>query len=327
MPVGYISGGGLNCAGSWGEFIVKNRLISYVGITASIVGILSMLPISTATQSGQVSKPGFGESHEKPLPPGGPTPRTADGHPDLSGIWITGYTGSFDLTGEGNPLQIKFDPKTTPQEKVPFQRWVLEKRKRMGPLENAGPCLDCEPLGASGIFIKGGNYPVEIVQTAKQLVVLSELDTTYRIIWIDGRPHQKNPDPQFNGDAIGHWEGSTLVADVTGLDVHQWFMQGWFPSDVVHLTERLNRPDSNSFIYQFTVDDPKVLTHPWTSAPNHYSVAQDPLIEYYCTNNKDYDLQNAKGPKYIAAGGLDATNFHEQEYEQLRQQFPEIANK
>src|ERR1019366_10755792 len=101
----------------------------------------------------------------------------------------------------------------------------------------------------------------------------------------------------------------------------------WFSSDAQYLTERLSRPHSNSFIYQFTVDDPKVLTHPWTSAPNHYSVAQEPMIEYYCTNNKDYDLQNAKGPKYSAASGLDERYFDEQEYEQLKQQFPEIANK
>jgi hypothetical protein len=59
------------------------------------------------------------------------------------------------------------------------------------------------------------------------------------------------------------------------------------------------------------------------SAPNHYSVAQEPMTEYYCTNNKDYDLQNPSGPKYISASGLDERYFNEEEYEQLKQQFPE----
>jgi hypothetical protein len=311
---------------------MKSRFRQY-GIIA--VGFLCscVLSSSATAQSGQVSKPGFGQAHIKPLPPGKPTPRSAAGHPDMSGIWIDGYTGSFDLTAEHDPLQGRYDRKATPQEGPAFQRWVLEKIKRMGPLEVAGPCLDCEPLGPIGIFIKGLGYEIEIVQTPQKLIVMSELDTTYRTIWIDGRQHKKDPDPQFNGEAIGHWEGDMLVVDVTGLDVHQWLsptpnaMLGWFPSDVAHITERLTRPDSNNFVYQYTVDDPKVLTRPWVSVPNHFSASREPMIEYYCTNNADYKLQNPTGPKYISASGLDERYFDEEEYEQLKREFPEPGAK
>jgi hypothetical protein len=306
---------------------MTKRFLHCFVIMACVSGILCALTIPAPAQNGQPSKPTSEAPHKKTLPPGGPTPRTADGHPDLSAVWADGYAGNLDLTAGRD--QGRFNPKVTPEENPAFQRWVLEKIKRMGPLPPAETCLDCEPLNPIGIFIKGRGYEREIVQTAKKVVVLSELDTTYRVIWIDGRAHQKDPDPQFNGDAVGHWEGDTLVVDVIGLDVHQWLsptpnaMLGWFPSDVAHVIERLSRPDSNNLIYQYSVEDPKVLNRPWVSAPNHYSVAQEPMTEYYCTNNKDYDLQNPSGPKYISASGLDERYFNEEEYEQLKQQFPE----
>jgi hypothetical protein len=57
-------------------------------------------------------------------------------------------------------------------------------------------------------------------------------------------------------------------------------------------------------MYQVTVEDPKVLTKPWNSAPNHYSIGQVPMGEYYCTNQDDKVL-NQEGIKYISPSGLD----------------------
>ena len=250
-------------------------------------------------------------------------PRTADGHPDLSGVWAPGVNEYYDLAH--SEKSSRFDPKVTPQEKPPFQRWALAKQKLMGPIGDAEPDLTCSPLGVPGFMNKGG-YPIQNIQTPKQLVVLNELDTTYRIVWTDGRQHEKNPDPQYNGDAVGRWEGDTLVVDVIGLDWHTWVnLQGWFISDAMHLVERHSRPDFKTYIYQVTIDDPKVLTHPWTSAPWRYTLTDLPLIEWYCTNNQDFQVQNPTGPKYISATGLDERYFDEQEYEQMKQQYPEAT--
>ena len=117
------------------------------------------------------------------------------------------------------------------------------------------------------------------IQTATQLIMLSELDATWRTIWIYGRSHPPNPDPKFNGDAVGHWEGDTLVVDVIAIDTHTWLTGPggniiWFPSDVMHVTERMWRPGIYTCMYEVTVDDPKVLTKPWTSAPNRYSIGR-----------------------------------------------------
>src|SRR2546425_13057350 len=113
-----------------------------------------------------------------------------------------------------------------------FQRWAVEKRKLMGDFELISPGLQCRPRGALG-FGLGAVYPIGIVQTPSQFVLLSEQETTYRVIYTDGRPHQRNPEPQFNGDSTAHWEGDTLVVDVVGLETQMWIpgAGGWFASE------------------------------------------------------------------------------------------------
>jgi len=310
----------------FGGFQMKREIGSFVIGAAAVLISFCIAAASAYAQIGEVSKPGFGKPVNAPpkLPKPGPTPRTRDRHPDLSGIWFVGLTGTVDLTAQNSPAMRRFDPNVTPQEPPSFQPWVLLKQKRIGPQQQAEPCLTCEPLGAPGFVIKNP-YPIQIVQTDKQLIMLAELDATYRTIWIDGRPHPKDPDPKFNGDAVGHWEGDTLVVDVIAVDTHTWLTGPggniiWFPSDVMHVTERFWRPDTNTLMYQVTVDDPKVLTKPWTSAPNHYTIGQVPMGEYYCTNNQDEKVLNPDGVKYISPSGLDERYFDEEEYQELLKQ-------
>ena len=79
-------------------------------------------------------------------------------------------------------------------------------------------------------------------------------------------------------------------------------MYGWFRSDEAHVIERLRRPSRNYLEYQYTVEDPKVLTKPWTSAWDTYSLASEDLIENFCTDNENIDqlrklnaIETAKG--------------------------------
>jgi hypothetical protein len=302
---------------------MKRDTGSFMVRAAAALICFYMAFVPAAAQIGEISKPGFGKpvNEPPPMPKPGPTPRTRDGHPDLSGVWFIGTSGTVDLTAANSPSQRRFDPAVTPQAPPSFQPWVALKLKRIGPQEQAEPCLTCEPLGVPGFVIKNP-YPIQIIQTATQLIMLSELDATWRTIWIDGRSHPPNPDPKFNGDAVGHWEGDTLVVDVIAVDTHTWLTGPggniiWFPSDVMHVTERMWRPDSNTWMYQVTVDDPKVLTKPWTSAPNRYSIGQVPMGEYYCTNNQDFKIMNPNGPQYISPSGLDERYFDEDEYQEL----------
>jgi len=156
-------------------------------------------------------------------------------------------------------------------------------------LELSRPSVNCAPRGVPGMWF-ANPYPVKLVQTRDELIQLNELNTNFRIIHTDGRPHPKNPDPTFVGDATAHWEGDTLVIDVIAIDERTWnnFI-GWFHSDQEHVIERLSRPSENSLVYQVTIEDPKVLTAPWTSQPHIWSLHHEDLEEYYCTNNQEQD--------------------------------------
>jgi hypothetical protein len=209
----------------------------------------------------------------------GPAPRTADGHPDLSGVWFP------DMRQYAPPAVAAV------AAKVPFQPWAAAKIKAMTPadLELARPSVNCSPRGVPGMFM-ADPYPVQLVQTRDELIQLDELNTNFRVIHTDGRPHPKDPDPTFAGDATAHWEGDTLVIDVIAIDERTWnnFI-GWFHSDQEHVIEHLSRPSENSLVYQVTIEDPKVLTGPWTSEAHIWSLHHEDLEEYYCTNNHEVE--------------------------------------
>jgi hypothetical protein len=244
------------------------------------------------------------------LPPGGPPPRAADGHPDLSGVWFPNGAGidlefvapddAFDGTPTADPeARRQFDSKVTPEEKPPFQPWAAAKIKAMSPAERelGKSSVKCAPRGVPGMFM-ATPYPIQLVQSAGELVQLMELNNNFRVVHTDGRSHAKDPDPGFYGDEVAHWEGDTLVIDSISLDENTWNdLNAWFHSDQEHVIERLSRPSMNYLIYQVTIEDPKVLTKSWTSAPRRWTLGHEDLQEYFCTNNEElgeYHLLNEK---------------------------------
>jgi len=262
------------------------------GVRVCSILVLAILAAACASRAAdaQEKKKSSGDSFQPKLhalPKGGPTPRTADGHPDLSGVWFPGTTGGYDTSNP--PAQRQFDPKVTPEEKPPFQPWAAAKIKSMTPVdfELGRASVNCMPRGTPSMFLMNP-YPTKLVQTRDELIQLNELNSNFRAIHTDGRAHTKNPDPTFNGDASAHWDGNTLVIDVIAIDERTWNnFVGWFHSDQEHVIERLTRPSENYLVYQVTIEDPKVLTKPWTSAPRQWSLSHEDLEEYYCTNNQE----------------------------------------
>jgi hypothetical protein len=229
------------------------------------------------------------------LGPGGPAPRLADGHIDFSGVWFQGSAGAQTYDAGA---RRQFDPKVTPEEPPPFQPWAAAKVKAMTStdFELGRASVNCMPRGVPGMVLLTP-YPFQLVSTPGMLVQLNELNNNFRVVYIDGRQHDPDPDPGFLGDEIAHWDGDALIVDTIAIDERTWNnFTGWFHSDKEHVIEKFTRPDLNHLFVQVTIEDPKVLTKPWTSAPRMWTLGKEHLQEYFCTNNQDVEqLKALKG--------------------------------
>ncbi len=208
-----------------------------------------------------------------------PSPRTADGHPDLSGYWkgtrgtITGNIGK-DLPGLKLPL--------TAAGEAALQH-------------NLTATIDPESLCIIGGIPRhnASGLPFEVLQGAKKVAFLYWY-SYFRLIPIDAkRKHSDDPDPSFFGEEIGRWEGDTLVIDSTGFkDEKVWIDENGNPhSDALHVVERWTRPDLDHIHVETLIEDPKFYTKPITYSRTWVLGKPDEEIqEYSCSeNNQDKD--------------------------------------
>ena len=235
---------------------------------------------------------GFDQVH--PLPPGGPAPRMADGHVDLTGRWYPNSAGRMlQFAYPVDPAALnQFDAKVTPEGLPSFKPGMEAKYKRPVPYGN------CDQAGTPSTNLEQGaqHAPMELIDTPGRLVMLYEYPLDVRMIYLNGRQHPKDPDPTFNGDSVAHWEGDTLVIQVIAVDERmrnfggEGDTVGWYPSAQEHIVERIARTSKNYLTYQITIEDPVVLAKPWKSAPRTWSLAQDPHDEWgevFCTHNEE----------------------------------------
>jgi hypothetical protein len=227
---------------------------------------------------------------EEPTGTPGPTPRAADGHPDLSGFW----KGSPATTPVGNI------GKDLPGFKLP-----LTPAGAAALQHNLTATVDPESLCIIGGIPRhsASALPFEIVQNSNRVLFLY-LYTYFRLIPVDGRAHDPDPDPSFFGDKIGRWEGDTFVIDSIGFkgspESRIWIDENANPqSDAMHAIERWTRPDANHLHLELTVDDSKFYTHPFKYTRTWLlGKPREGLQEYSCSeNNVDRDhLGPGPGP-------------------------------
>jgi len=278
---------------------MKRRFRYCVGTAGVVLAALCMIFTLAFAQNlprtgGKVPGPvagGFDQVHE--LPPGGPAPRTADGHPDLSGRWYPNGAGRMlQVAYPVDPVVFRqFDAKAMPEEPPSFKPGLPAKYTRRLPYGI------CDQAGTPSTTLEqiSQHAPMELIQSPGRLVMLDEYPLDVRMIYTNGRAHPKDPDPTFNGDSAAHWEGDTLIVDVIAIDERLRVItgvdgSGWFPSDQEHVVERFSRPSKNYLIYQVTIEDPVVLAKPWKSAPRRWSLAQSPNDEWgevFCTLNQE----------------------------------------
>jgi hypothetical protein len=226
-----------------------------------------------------------------PLPPGGPPPRMADGHVDFSGVWFSGPTG------KANAWSVVADDTPTRQDPMPYRPEIQKKLDSMTRAERQlmSAQVTCSPLGVPGMWTNNP-YPHQIVMKPNLFVHLIESNNNWRVVRI---PRQHKPKEEqetlYMGDTASRWEGDTLVLDTISLDERNWH------SDSLHVIERFRRPSLNYLEYQYTLEDPNVLTKTWTSGWRTYSLGNEDLTENFCTNNENVEqllkLQEAERGK------------------------------
>lgn len=211
--------------------------------------------------------------------------RLPDGQPDVQGHWsnpIANHNNWTDpqggVPGDPNPRAVAHGPReerapsrvSDPADgQVPFQPWARAWQQEFlanfhNPTkpEYIEPLARCAPAGVPKSFIWHG---YEIRQYPGYVLFLFNSGT--RIVHLDGKPHLPANIKLWNADSRGHWEGNTLVVDVTNNNGKALFGRtGEFASENVHIVEHFIFDDGGQrYNYVATFDDPLVYTRPWTA--------------------------------------------------------------
>ncbi len=254
--------------------------------TATTVYTLKVAgPNDTAlTQSVTVTVSGTAPAKAAPASSPATSPATSkdarmpDGKPDLTGVY--GFAGVRDLAPPVlKPGAEKF--------KVDRSGNFVGGRTTLG--------TGCVPLGIPQTFVTP--YPFQIVQKQNFLIMIFEYPNTFRFIPLDGRPHGPDPDPTWMGDAVGRWDGDTLVVDSIGFN-DKTEVSGYMHTDALHVVERYKRV-ANGLQYDVTVDDPNVFQKPWVFPARVLPARPDEerVDEFVCENNPDYTKLFGKDDK------------------------------
>jgi hypothetical protein len=254
-------------------------------------GVVAAVAVLTALLWTQV-RPGSGQTEPYRAP------RTADGRPDLNGIWQALNTANYDLEAhparpalaltparprQGAPGLARATPIELPDpavralgaaggvpagegvvegDGIPYQPWAAARKK-----ENAEQWLERDP--EITCFMPGVPratylpYPFQILQGADTILIAYEFGGTTRTIHMNAVAD--NPTATWMGLSRGRWEGDTLVVDVTDFNDQTWFDRaGNFHSDALHVIERYTPVSPYHLLYEATIEDSKVFTRPWT---------------------------------------------------------------
>jgi hypothetical protein len=271
---------------------MQSGIIRSIVIAGSVLS-LSGIALAQSTQSPSSSKPPdfSGVWTRRPIPPPSniskppPGSRGGAGNPDAYGFTAEIPTltpwgeQQYKLvrTGTKDPYEMKPEPPDT--ELYPY----------------------CLPGGFPRVYTVP--FPFRIVQTPDLMVMIFEYEDVVRQIYLDGRKHAAGEPTTFAGNSVGHWEGDTLVVETTDIDPISWIDNLGHPhSDALRVIERIQRPSQDALQIDFTFDDPKAYTKPWTGKKlfrlmpadteiGEFSVCEDYLKQNYLDDVKKGKMQ------------------------------------
>jgi len=245
------------------------------------LAVLAILALLAAPALPQEKGRG-GKGQPVSEPPAEPTPRWADGHvnlgstPDAKGYWkVRPGLGGVPRGAD-----------------IPFQPWAKALYQfRSSKADLYPPLVSCKPAGGPSFFNAPG-FEIADVPELKSIFILDIAGShSWRVVYMDGRPHPADLRPTFLGHSVGKWEGDTLVIDSVGFNEKQWLVGAYPTTAQLHLVERISRPNLRTLSYEATIDDPGAYTKTWSA---HWTITQSTaskwipggeMFEYICQDD------------------------------------------
>ncbi len=174
---------------------------------------------------------------------------------DLRGVWMAENNADASL----ERAHVIVDP---PDGKIPYRPEAIASRSRISriaprPIRKPNAFNPGVPRAA---YVRS---PFQIFQNDRAVYIVYQDVHAYRIIYLNGSKHNEGLGYAM-GDSRGHWDGDTLVADVTSFSDATWLdAAGDYHSDELHVVERYTRTSPDTLTYEATIEDPKVFTRPW----------------------------------------------------------------
>jgi len=210
-------------------------------------------------------------------------PRTADGQPDLQGVWQALNTAVWNIQDHSSEWGVPAGQGVVVGNEIPYQSWALEQRQaNFENRQSEDSEANCRMVGVPRITYMP--YPFQIFQTPGQIVMTYEWVHTIRNIFMTGE-HPEGPIQWYMGDSRGRWEGNTLVVDVVHFTDQTWFDRaGNFHGEGLHVIERYTRTGPDHLLYEVTIEDPDVFTEAWQMSMPLYRRQEDTVrvLEYEC---------------------------------------------
>jgi hypothetical protein len=262
--------------------------LSQVPFRSRRVTIGAVIAAATMAVAGLwiAGRPAAGQGPSAAGFPAYQAPRTADGQPDLNGVWQSLTSANWDIleheaqAGPYPALMAAYGAGPgglgiVEGNELPYQPWALAKKNAN--LENrmkvdivsdnrkrydtGDPELACYLPGVPRATYMP--FPFQILQSKDEILIIYEFKKAVRTVYLTDE-YPEGPGQTWMGWSNGRWDGESLVVDVTGFNEYTWFDRaGNFHSDALHVVERYTPLSPHHMMYEATIDDPKVFTRPW----------------------------------------------------------------
>ena len=194
----------------------------------------------------------------------------------------------FDGTWLKNSGSLRYsqNPPFTPAAKARFES--------LRPQDDPG--ARCTESGTPRIMISP--YPIQVVALDNHILLVSEFNHVVRRIWTDQKEFPEDPDPSFYGHNVVTWDGDVMVVESIGFNGKNYLDPAGDPmSDALRLKERWRLRDKDTLEIEFTFDDPKNFTRPWTSVQTYKREPNLRLGEFACNDNNRNNPDDPRIPR------------------------------